>query len=111
MFEVRRQTHRYAPGVGGLRPKDVARLCALSGEALAAASICSMHPSGYVREAAVEELSKMHDGRELPYLILQTADWGPEVRRLAQKCSTMFVSGNPRLCGEGLHPLPKPSPR
>jgi HEAT repeat protein len=87
-IEVRRQTPYWARGFGGLRPKDVARLRALSGEPVAAAAICSMHRSGYVREAAVREFSLMHDGRELPYLILRAPDWVPEVRSLAQEAVT-----------------------
>ncbi len=81
-LEIRRQAPYW--GFGKLRAKDVARLRSLSGESLAAAAICSMHRSGYVREAAVRELAVRRDTLELPYLILRAADWVPEVRRLAQ---------------------------
>jgi hypothetical protein len=81
-LEIRRQAPYW--GFGKLRAKDVARLRSLSGESLAAAAICSMHRSGYVREAAVRELAVRRDTLELPYLILRAADWVPGVRRLAQ---------------------------
>jgi HEAT repeat protein len=87
-LEVRRQAQYWGfgildPGFGRLDSKDVARLRKLSSEPLATAAICSMHRSGYVREAAVRELAQRQDALELPYLLLRAADWVPEVRELA----------------------------
>lgn len=46
-------------------------------------ALASMHPSGYVREAATRLLATRRDGAELPYLLLRTNDWVSEVQRLA----------------------------
>lgn len=46
--------------------------------------LCSMHPSGFVREAAVRELARVRDGSELPFLLLRVNDWVEQVRAVAQ---------------------------
>ena len=51
-----------------------------------AASLCglaSFHTNGYVREAAVDELCKVKDGSELPFLLLRLNDWVPVIRDCA----------------------------
>ncbi|MDT7858422.1 hypothetical protein RQM47_17360 [Rubrivirga sp. S365] len=45
----------------------------------------SFHPSGYVREAAVDALADEGSGRELPYLVLRLNDWVGPVRRAAER--------------------------
>jgi hypothetical protein len=56
--------------VGG----DVAVLCVLS-----------MHPSGWVRQAAVEQIAELGQGElELPFLVLRSYDWVPQVRTRAE---------------------------
>lgn len=42
--------------------------------------LCSLHPSGYIREKAVEELSQIKDGQELLYLLIRLNDWVGPVR-------------------------------
>jgi hypothetical protein len=85
-LEIRRQAPYW--GFGRLAPEDVARLRVLSSEPFAAAAICSMHRSGYVREAALRELALRRDARELPFLLLRAADWVDEIRTIAQEALT-----------------------
>lgn len=47
--------------------------------------ICSFHRNGYVREAAIEMLSKQVSGAEIPFLLLRLNDWQPKIRFLAFK--------------------------
>jgi HEAT repeat protein len=42
--------------------------------------IISCHNNGYVREAAVESLSRLSDGQELPFLLIRLNDWVEPVR-------------------------------
>lgn len=46
--------------------------------------LCSLHPNGYIREKAVEELSQIKDGQELPYLLVRLNDWVETVRTQAR---------------------------
>ncbi|UKS23914.1 hypothetical protein LOZ80_19930 [Paenibacillus sp. HWE-109] len=46
--------------------------------------LCSLHPNGYIREKAVEELSQIRDGQELPYLLIRLNDWVETVRTQAR---------------------------
>ena len=47
-------------------------------------NLVSMHPSGYVRQAAVRRLAERDDGSEVPYLLLRLNDWVSPVREAAQ---------------------------
>lgn len=47
--------------------------------------ICSYHRNGYVREVAIEMLSKQSSGAEIPFLLLRLNDWQPKIRFLAYK--------------------------
>ncbi|RNB78564.1 HEAT repeat domain-containing protein [Brevibacillus panacihumi] len=47
--------------------------------------ICSFHRNGYVREAAIEVLSKQASGADIPFLFLRLNDWQPKIRFLAFK--------------------------
>ncbi len=42
--------------------------------------VLSFHRSGYVREPAINTLAKVHDGRELPFLLIRVNDWVEPVR-------------------------------
>lgn len=51
----------------------------------------SMHPSGYVRQAAIRHL--VADGNPdaaLRYALLRLNDWVPQVRSIAEKCTRRF---------------------
>lgn len=65
-----------------LRPSDVGRL-AQSKFAISLVGLASFHFSGYVREAAVNELALQRTGKELPFLLIRLNDWVAEVRAAA----------------------------
>ncbi len=79
-------------------PNDAADLVLLK--------LLSMHPNGRVREAAVEHLAVVHDGSEIPFLLLRLNDWVPQVRararavvreRLVPSSARSFVGASPLL--------------
>ncbi len=67
-----------------LRPSDVGRLTQ-SKFAVSLVGLASSHHSGYVREAAVEELAAQRTGKELPFLLIRLNDWVSQVRDIAAK--------------------------
>jgi hypothetical protein len=62
-----------------LRPAELNQVRRRGGAEYAIPGVASFHPSGYVREAAVEWLDALAAGRELPFLILRLNDWVPQV--------------------------------
>lgn len=72
-----RQEWYWAPAV------TVARVRALARSPAAAAGLASLHPSGFVREAAVERLATSDDPLALPFLLLRANDWVSPVRDAA----------------------------
>jgi HEAT repeat protein len=66
-------------------PNDVARLVGQADDPARIAGVLSFHPDGHVRENAVKELAALHDGRELPFLLLRLNDWVDPVARQAEK--------------------------
>ena len=62
-----------------LRPSDVGGF-AKSRFAVSLVGLSSFHHSGYVREAAVKELSLQCNGKELPFLLIRLNDWVSQVR-------------------------------
>jgi HEAT repeat protein len=61
-------------------PEDVRRIALPAGTEAAVMGVLSMHPSGYVREAAVQRLALLGGGAELPPLLLRANDWVPQLR-------------------------------
>lgn len=51
---------------------------------LALLGLATMHPSGYVREAALQRLAESNDGSEVPYLLIRINDWVYPVREAAR---------------------------
>jgi HEAT repeat protein len=47
--------------------------------------LASFHNDGYVREAAVNSLSALQDGQELPFLLIRLNDWVSPVRDAAAR--------------------------
>ena len=62
-----------------LKPAEVKKLGALT-RASAVFGIASFHGSGFIREAAVNELALFNDGSELPFLLIRLNDWVEAVR-------------------------------
>jgi len=48
-------------------------------------ALASFAPNGYEREAAARRLAAIHDGSELPYLLLRLNDWVSQVREAARE--------------------------
>ncbi len=48
-------------------------------------AVLASHPSGFVRQAAVEELTREEAGESLPFILLRTTDWVEPVRLVARK--------------------------
>lgn len=53
--------------------------------ALGVLCLATMHTNGRVRGAAVGVLASVHDGSELPFLILRLNDWVPQIRESARR--------------------------
>jgi len=68
-----------------IQPADVGRIAELSAKPVTAGALLSMHPNGYVREAAVHVLSQSGQPDALPFLIIRGADWVEQVRQPAQE--------------------------
>ena len=50
--------------------------------------VASLNRSGYVRQAALEELASLATPRALPYILLRLGDWVPQVRAAADLALT-----------------------
>ncbi|HEU4886890.1 MAG TPA: hypothetical protein VFV49_03315 [Thermoanaerobaculia bacterium] len=55
-----------------------------SGDPFLDAALSSFHPSGFIREDAIERLAGWRNGRELRFLLLRVNDWVPQVRDAAR---------------------------
>lgn len=74
-----------------LKPADVKQFWHLP-NALSVIGCTSFHGSGFIREAAVNELANKRDGAELPFLLVRLNDWVGVVRESA---ATAIVN---RIC-------------
>jgi HEAT repeat protein len=85
--QVRRRSCEDPVGLEGwltIRANDVDALCAVGPDPLLTCALLCMHPSGYVRQTALDGLAKAGSlERVLPILILRSSDWVSEVREVA----------------------------
>lgn len=58
------------------------------------AGLASFHSNGFVREAATRYLSTIHDGSELPYLLIRLSDWVKQVRVVAERAVEKRIGSN-----------------
>src|SRR5439155_4896934 len=65
-----------------LKPTDVKPFWRLP-NAVAVVGVTSCHGSGFIRDAAVNELANIFDGSELPFLLVRLNDWVGVVRETA----------------------------
>ena len=65
------------------KPEIVKEISALPGNTTVFLGLATFNTSGYVRQAAIEQLASCRTGEELPFLILRTNDWVEQVRALA----------------------------
>ncbi len=66
-----------------LEPRDLAKWVGPGEPGILLLQLSSMHSNGFVRYEAVRRLALLHDGSELPYLLLRLNDWVVQVRHLA----------------------------
>jgi hypothetical protein len=69
-----------------LTPSDVSKLHAPKDDLVFALGVASFHPSGFIRQAAVEQLCASNSGSVLLFLLIRLNDWVENVRRVAQSC-------------------------
>jgi HEAT repeat protein len=89
-IDMQARNYTYAYGHDAwwqLRPDDVARLAQSAYPSVI--GLVASHPSGFVREAAVEALRSVTDGQEIPFLTLRANDWVPTV---AAKAADLLAS-------------------
>ena len=67
-----------------LRGPNVARFEAFGGLETSLLCVLTAHPSGHVRQASIERLSRQRDGVEVPFLIARLNDWVRPVRAAAK---------------------------
>ncbi|MBW3625223.1 MAG: hypothetical protein KY468_17635, partial [Armatimonadetes bacterium] len=68
-----------------LRPEGVSTLIRFPEETVSLLGAASGHRSGHVREAALRLLAEVHDGSELPFLLVRLNDWVGPIRRAARE--------------------------
>ena len=74
-----------------LRAQDVSKLPATERSRGLVLGLASFHGNGYVREAAVEALDNLHDGTELPFLLIRNNDWVAKVQLRAKAATEQRV--------------------
>lgn len=67
---------------GRVKPTDVPQIALGVTSVL---GVLSFNSSGFVREAAVRVLANIHDGQELPFLLIRLNDWVKQVRDAAKE--------------------------
>lgn len=87
---------RFSPGWTSVTPEGVSRRAVEMGSALV--SLCTFHPNGWVRSAALVALGKHFLSEGFPYILLRLADWVPAIRaEAAQLCEKTMAPGNERV--------------
>ncbi len=69
-------------GWSTLKPREVKQFCHLPSSS-AVIGVTSFHASGFVRAAAVNELARITDGSELPFILVRLNDWVEVVQESA----------------------------
>lgn len=101
MDEVLRSSSlRYVDGWYDVAPKDVARFAKGGPFSILRPrpapwgfiALATFHPVGFVRQAAVEALAGLRDGRSLPFVLLRLNDWVSPVRRAAEATLDQHVT-------------------
>lgn len=73
-----------------LKPTEVTGVAGQQGEEghTAVLGLMTFHRNGYVRHEAVRQLSKLHDGSELNFLLIRQNDWVEQIAADAQAAVT-----------------------
>jgi HEAT repeat protein len=76
-----------ADALRGITRDDVWRLKVSAANASACFGLLSFHGNGWVREAALDRLSSITDGKEIPFLLYRSNDW---VELVAKKAAALL---------------------
>lgn len=71
----------------GITRDEVRNLKPSADSAWGVFGLLSFHSNGWVREAALDQLALLHDGREIPFLLYRANDW---VSLIAEKAAARF---------------------
>lgn len=66
-------------------------------EAVTLVSIASINGNGYVRQAALEQMSQTTDWRYIPFILRRIGDWVPQVRAQATKTLAKYKAQEFRM--------------
>ena len=78
-----------------LTPRRLSSLVKVAAHQSALLRLASTHPSGFVREKAVRLLDEIvHDGSELPFLLVRCNDWVSPVQLAAEKAVRSRLTGD-----------------
>jgi hypothetical protein len=92
---------RYEPAWSELRPETVSTTVAGLGPAVV--SLCTFHPSGWVRLEALSVLRTRFAPSALPFFILRLSDWVPVIRSEATRwCEETLATGHETAWVRGL---------
>jgi HEAT repeat protein len=69
-----------------MEPSDVSLLAEM-GDPATMLGLAAFHTNGYIRQAALEQLDRLRDGRVLPYLLIRLNDWVAPVRATARRAA------------------------
>jgi HEAT repeat protein len=86
-----RQMSFYYPNIWGwnkIQPGDIADLDYLQAYQVSVLGISSFHNNGFIREKALNGLSDIWTGKELPFLLIRLNDWVSNVREAASTAVT-----------------------
>ena len=79
-------SHYADDGWHAITPRDIARISNSVNDCAVCLGVASLHPDGFVRQAALEQLCRSNKHEALPFLLIRLNDWVENVRRLAHSC-------------------------
>ncbi len=87
-----RERSTWSGGWWGMGPRDLKRFDRFGDSAGALLELATMHPSGFVREAAMLSLSARSGPVAIPFLLIRRNDWVEQVRSVAAEALDHCVS-------------------
>jgi len=79
-------------GWWGMEPRDLKHFDRFGPDATALLQLATLHPSGFVREAAIRTLSDRSRAASIPFFLIRRNDWVQQVRAVAaetlDRCAT-----------------------
>lgn len=78
------RSRSYATGFEMATPERVKQIRKDFDDHFRAFGMLAGHSNGYVREEVLKALGEVHDGNEIPFIVLRICDWVEPVRKLAR---------------------------